>query len=270
MTLTYDAFDQGAGRFHRWLEVGTLVVVLHFAAGFLGTMHWQEAEDDPMPSGAVIMELAALAVAPPDFQDLALGPLVEESVPTPIPTEESVPEELELPTLEEAPLAPEPELVLPQVKPVEAQQEIKEEPNILQQEQRVTEVNTTSAAATAPPKVDAVPDETVKAQTVGERAKPNRAEITWQKALLFHLNRHKRYPSVARNKRIQGIAKVEFKIDAGGKLVEAQIVKGSGSDVLDEEAMAVLKRASPFPAPPGLAAGEVVHLALPIEFTIKR
>jgi protein TonB len=270
LTLTYDAFDEGATRFHRWVEVATLIVVLHLGAGIMTTVHWSEEESDPMPSGAVMMELAALAVAPPDFQDLALGPLVEESVPTPIPTEETMPEELDLPSVEEAPLAPEPELVLPQLKPVETQQDIKEEPELLQQEQKVTEVNTSSAAATAPPKVDAVPDKTVKAQTVGERAKPNRAEITWQKALLFHLNRHKRYPSTARAKRIQGIAKVEFKIDAGGKLVEAHIVKGSGSDVLDEEAIAVLRRASPFPAPPDRAPSEVIRLALPIEFTIKR
>ena len=267
--LGTDLFDDGVHRFHRWMEVATVVLVMHVGGGIAASIHWPEREADPEPTGAVVMELAALAVAPLQPEDLAIGPLVEESVPTPVPMKESMPEDFELPQVQESQLAPEPEVVLPKAKPIETVKEV-EELETLQEEQQVTEVNTAAAVATAPPKVDALPAETVRAQAVGARAKPTQAEITWQKALLFHLNRHKRYPTVARNRRVQGVAKVEFKIDGRGKLIESRIIKGSGSKLLDEEALSVLKRASPFPPPPDRDSGEHVHLALPIEFRISR
>ena len=265
--LDTDFFDEGAHRFHRWLEIAAVIVVMHVGCGVAASVHWPEREADPEPTGAVVMELAALAVAPLQPEDLAIGPLVEESVPTPVPMKESMPEDFELPQVQESPLAPDPEIALPKAKSVETVKEV-EELETLQEEQQVTEVNTASAAATAPPKVDAPPDTMMKAQTVGAKAKPTQAEITWQKALLFHLNRHKRYPASARNRRVQGVAKVEFKIDGSGKLIEARITKGSGSKLLDQEALAVLERASPFPAPPGRRSQ--IHLALPIEFRIQR
>ncbi|WP_158007440.1 TonB family protein [Methyloceanibacter stevinii] len=57
---------------------------------------------------------------------------------------------------------------------------------------------------------------------------------------------------------------------AAGKLVDARLIRGSGSEPLDEEALAVLRRASPFPEPPDRQPGEQVHLVLPIEFLIRR
>jgi len=262
-----DFFGEGAHRFHRWLEIATVIVAMHVGAGAAATLHWPDPDTDPEMAGAFVMELAALAVAPPQPEDLAIGPPVEDSVPTPVPTQEAKPEEVDLPELQESPLAPDPEVVLPKEKPTETVEEI-EEPETVQEEQQATEVNTASAVATAPPKVEAPRDTTAKAESAGVKAKPTQAEIKWQRALLFHLNRHKRYPSAARSRRLQGVAKVEFKIDGAGKLIEARLVDGSGSTLLDKEALAVLDRASPFPAPPGQR--QHVHLALPIEFRIKR
>jgi periplasmic protein TonB len=45
---------------------------------------------------------------------------------------------------------------------------------------------------------------------VGERLKPSAAEVKWQRALLLHLNRHKRYPVEARSRHVQGVTQVEF------------------------------------------------------------
>ncbi len=251
----------------RWIAAATFVAAIHATGGTLAMMQWAEEEYDPEPSGAVVMELAALAVAPTDPQDLALGPLVEEAVPTPVPTKEAFMEEVDLPQIEESLLAPNPEIVIPKVEKVETVKEIEE--TEIAQLQQVTEVNTASATPTAPPKVDALPDQTIKAQVAGVRIQPSPTEITWQRALLFHLNRHKRYPTEARSRHVQGVTKVEFKIDGTGKLVHAEIVKGSGSKLLDDEALAVLERASPFPAPPDRSPGETIHLALPIEFNIR-
>lgn len=265
--LSSELIDYRHVQLIRWVTAATLVVAAHATGGTLAMMQWPEEEYELEPTGAVVMELAALAVAPTDPQDLALGPLVEEAVPTPIPTKEAVMEEIDLPQIEESLLAPNPEIVIPKVDKVETVKELEE--TEIAQMQQVTEINTASATPTAPPKVDALPDQTIKAQSAGVRVEPTQTEITWQRALLFHLNRHKRYPTEARSRQIQGVTKVEFKIDASGKLMHAEVIKGSGSKLLDEEALAVLERASPFPPPPDRSPGETIHLALPIEFNIR-
>ena len=132
-----DFFGEGAHRFHRWLEIGTVIVAMHVGACAAATLHWPEPDTDPEMAGAFVMELAALAVAPPQPEDLAIGPPVEDSVPTPVPTQESKPEEMDLPELQESPLAPTPEVVLPKEKPTETVEEV-EEPETVQEEQQAT------------------------------------------------------------------------------------------------------------------------------------
>ncbi|PRY77799.1 protein TonB [Yoonia maritima] len=48
----------------------------------------------------------------------------------------------------------------------------------------------------------------------------------------------------------QGAAMVAFSISANGSLASAQIARSSGSAALDQMALQILQRASPFPAPP--------------------
>ena len=105
--------------------------------------------------------------------------------------------------------------------------------------------------------------------SAGANPKSSQSEVTWQKSLILHLKRHKRYPAEARNRRIQGVAEVEFHLDGGGHLTDARVIKGSGSALLDREALELLKRASPFPAPPDPPIGGSFRLAMPIEFKIR-
>ena len=50
-------------------------------------------------------------------------------------------------------------------------------------------------------------------------------------------------------------------------LVSSRIEKASGSDVLDAEALAMVKRAAPFPAPPAGIADADLTFVVPIRFT---
>lgn len=268
MTLNSDVFNEGAPSFHRWCEIAALILVLHVGGGIAATVTWPH-KVEPDPAGAVVMELSAMAVAPLRPEDLAIGPLVRESVPTLQPIDEAVPEESEFPELAEAPLAPDPEVALPKAEMLETVREA-ETVDTLREAQVGIELSAAPMVATAPPKLDAVPGEVITAQSLGANVRSNPAEIAWQKEILFHLNRYKRYPAAARARGVQGVTKVEFRLDAGGRLVDARIISGSGSEPLDEEALAVLRRASPFPEPPDRHPGEQVHLVLPIEFLIRR
>ena len=81
-----------------------------------------------------------------------------------------------------------------------------------------------------------------------------------------HLARHKQYPSEARSRGDQGSAIVTFGLDAGGSVTSAKLARGSGFESLDRESVAMVHRASPFPAPP---SGRAQSFTVPVGFAIR-
>lgn len=79
---------------------------------------------------------------------------------------------------------------------------------------------------------------------------------------------HKTYPKRARMRRQTGIVVVHFIIDRRGRLIHGAILSGSGHATLDEEVMAMLQRASPYPAAPQDLAGERIDITAPVEFLL--
>ncbi len=79
---------------------------------------------------------------------------------------------------------------------------------------------------------------------------------------------HKIYPRRARMRREEGIVRVRFVIDRAGMLLEGVIVKGSGNGTLDEEAGAMMRRASPYPRAPADVPGDRIEFVAPIEFVL--
>lgn len=83
------------------------------------------------------------------------------------------------------------------------------------------------------------------------------------------LNRHKRYPAQARRQRAQGTVKVRFTIDRNGRLLSHQMVSSSGHRLLDQEAEAMLKRASPMPTIPAALNRSRLTVTLPVNFKLR-
>jgi protein TonB len=81
-----------------------------------------------------------------------------------------------------------------------------------------------------------------------------------------HLTRNKQYPPDARLNRDQGAASVSFTLDGSGRVTAAHLVRGSGHASLDQEVQAMVRRASPFPAPPG---GRAMSFTVPITFRLQ-
>jgi protein TonB len=71
--------------------------------------------------------------------------------------------------------------------------------------------------------------------------------VTWKFKIVARIEEHKRYPEEARVNRQQGVAQLFFSVDRQGRVLESRIVRSSGSSILDDEALAVLRRAGPFP-----------------------
>lgn len=80
----------------------------------------------------------------------------------------------------------------------------------------------------------------------------------------LRIERHKRYPNVAKVKQIEGTVTINFVITPEGDIKSAKVVKTSGDSVLDKAALTAVKNAVPFPkAPASLFKGEI-----PMELTI--
>jgi len=271
MLTTLDILEPAwHGRF-RWTIAAIVVVALH-VGGALAMLHSPPVEDDADPEGAMMMELAAVAVALPErSENLAIGAPSEDSVATPATEEvkEEQPKE-DLPQLEEAPLVENPEVVLEKVKP----EEVKEKPEDKPVQEAQPEMLASLAAAPPPIDVKEIgPKATAPNQ--GMSRKPNAAELTWQKALYMHISNFKRYPDQARSQRVEGVATVIFSIDGGGNVSNVRIYKGSGSSILDDAAVSMLRAAAPLPAPPKMAEASQLSgntartIALPIKFNVR-
>lgn len=61
------------------------------------------------------------------------------------------------------------------------------------------------------------------------------------------IEKAKRYPAIARQMNIQGVSVVHFEIDPSGQPQSISLKNSSGSSLLDDEALATIHRAAPFP-----------------------
>jgi TonB family protein len=125
-----------------------------------------------------------------------------------------------------------------------------------------------AAEATATPSSDAIPEGTRSispALGTGETAR--RVRATWQKELVAHLDKHKRYPATRSQKSAEIV--VSFALDRMGHVLSASIVKGSGDTAFDEAALAMVRKSDPVPMPPPLIADEGLSFTLPVIFRVK-
>jgi len=256
--------DDRRTRAVRWASAAMVVIAIHTGAT-LALLHPRE-DDDTDVAGAIAIELAPVTAAPAvTSADVAPGPLMQEEAPaaeTRKQTKETVAEET--PHLEPAPLAPQPAVQLPEPQPD------KNEKPQEKVDEKVAHEDTQQANAapmtTAPPPSEAKSSDAVAAPAPGLSAIAAKAQANWQRSLVAHINRYKRYPTEARAHRMTGIVTVEFMLDRRGQVLSSRVMHSSGSAVLDEEAIALLRRAAPLPTPPQKVPPEGIPLAIPIHF----
>ena len=67
--------------------------------------------------------------------------------------------------------------------------------------------------------------------------------------VLAWIERHKRYPPRASDRRLEGEAVVALTLDRRGQLRRVELIQSSGHGLLDEAALEAVQRADPFPRP---------------------
>lgn len=263
--------------------IASAIIVTSLHAGLVAYAYLQPPpeEEAEEPEGAFMMELAPLPVTAATTPAEVSETIADETQPKIVektPTEE-VPEVT--PQKEELlPVAPDPELAMPIAKPVEEPKEEKEEDKPPVEKKEVTEKKEEEPEVeTAKPQeamvqqsTPSAPSSTTAPKTAARRQgttdRQSNQTLTWTKAVVTHLGRHRRYPAGARKSGHQGTAVVYFTIDRAGNLLTTRIRTSSKNALLDAEAIALLKRAAPFPLPPDTLPGEAVELTIPVGFTL--
>ncbi len=91
----------------------------------------------------------------------------------------------------------------------------------------------------------------------------------WLAALLGWLAAHRHYPAIARRNGIEGAVVVRFIVDRTGLVHAASVIGGSGSAVLDEAALAMLRGAR-VPAFPASMPEAEQAISVPIRYRLER
>lgn len=87
--------------------------------------------------------------------------------------------------------------------------------------------------------------------------------------LLAWLERHKTYPREAQSRNQEGTVLLYLEMGREGEVHAFRIHESSGHQPLDEEVLALVRRAEPLPPPPPEVEGSLIKLLVPVEFFLR-
>jgi protein TonB len=222
-----------------WVASAAVILALHAGAGLL-LLTWRDTLTGDEGTEAIVVDLAPFTGPSPDTkQDLAPGPEQQQAAPVPErqPKEpkQKVDEKIEPP-----PPVPNADVALPHEMPKEP-------------DRPKEQVMPPAPVTTAPPP-----------------PRPSAAQLaSWHRKIAIQLERHKNYPAPAQARHETGVTTVAFTIDRQGKVVASHIIRSSGFTSLDQETIATVQRAAPFPPPPANLPGPKFDFTVPIQFNIR-
>jgi protein TonB len=92
---------------------------------------------------------------------------------------------------------------------------------------------------------------------------------SWRDLVVSQLQRAKRYPGGAESRREQGVVTINFTLSRNGAVLSRTIARTSGYAELDQEALAMVMRAQPFPPFPASMTQPRFNLVAPIRFLLR-
>jgi len=117
------------------------------------------------------------------------------------------------------------------------------------------------------PPVERQPVQSAPAVTSTSEVSP-KLQASYEQLIVSHLERHKEYPRRAVRRNLEGQAMLYLRVAPDGSLKFSQLQSSTGVSILDEEIVAMVRRANPFPkAPQGIH--REIELSIPIAFELK-
>ncbi len=285
-----------------WLFAGTVVLAAHAAAGWWVLRERPEPMEAAAAPAAIMIDLAAVPMAPaaveeqiaPDEVDAEAAEAVEaepveeielaeavEPVTEPVEAIEPVetveavePDEVEpVEAIEEMVAALDPvEVPLPVLRPEPEKPEVK--PEVRQEKPK--EKPRRKPEAKPKPAAPSVEKRRAQVETKQDApraaapqsssgAAPSISPARWQARVHAHIARRQKR-DVVRKAGDTGTSQVRFSIDGSGNVLSAALARSSGNAMLDDEAVSMVRRSSPVPAPP---PGVNRTIILPIRFSTR-
>jgi periplasmic protein TonB len=246
-----------------WAFAALGAVLVHAGCLSLALGAWQPDEtDDDLGAPAIEIDVE-LASPRAESTDLPVGPNTEASAASPeVAAQKPVVDKTDLPKA----LPTDTDNPYRQVSPVDAKKAT-QDPKVVTTPALPSEQSVASLATAVPSVEKSVESSRSTAPALGTGQSANRARVTWQKELLAHFDKYKRYPS---ERSVQGAeVVVSFVLDRMGHVLSERIDTGSGDPAFDDAALAMLKRADPVPPPPPLVADDGLTFTLPVIFHAK-
>ncbi|PHV48646.1 energy transducer TonB [Janthinobacterium sp. BJB301] len=241
--------------------IATALVV----AGMLALLLWASWHSVTVapasPAASVMVVFAAQAMSPETQVAHAVGARQSAASSSARPPRSAIPQEA-LPVLARA-AAPE---IVAAEKEEKAAASPSTEPGRDAAQEASLPAQASSSATPAPAAMRGPQAAPFNSDTPSSSAAP----ASWQSRVLSHLAHFKRYPGDARQRKRAGAAWVRFQVDREGKLLASELVTSSGTVLLDREALQVLERAQPLPAPPDNVLHQgTVTVTLPVSFKLE-
>lgn len=135
----------------------------------------------------------------------------------------------------------------------------------------IIDKNATTVAQPAPKEVaPQAPAETIsKIPNVVPQEQVTQYLESYSSLLANAIAKFKQYPKIAQMRGWQGIVIADLEIDSKGTVISIKVKKSSTYEVLDNEAIEMIKKASPFPAPPENLRGKNFNVLVPISFKLE-
>ncbi|OIR04563.1 gram-negative bacterial tonB protein [mine drainage metagenome] len=126
----------------------------------------------------------------------------------------------------------------------------------------------TPIAPPTPPAPTILP-EPIKPAITTDKVDMEAARGKYSNTLWGAIGKYKQYPRIAQMRGWQGEAIVELLLDGNGKLKSKKIIQSSGHEVLDKQALEMVEKAVPYPAPPEALRGNSFTITVPIPFKLE-
>lgn len=97
----------------------------------------------------------------------------------------------------------------------------------------------------------------------------NAAKGNYGEVLARAFAKHKQYPRLAQMRGWQGTARVRLEIGADGSMISTAIEESSGHDILDRQALEMVRKAAPLPQPPETLRNQAFSVIVPITFRLE-
>jgi protein TonB len=157
------------------------------------------------------------------------------------------------------------------IEKIETPQPIKKVEPIQKKITPIIDKNATSVAQPTPKEVaPSPPAETVsKIPNIVPQEQVTQHIESYSSLLANAIAKYKQYPKIAQMRGWQGTVIADLEIDTKGAVISIKIKKSSTYEVLDNEALEMIKKASPFPAPPESLRGKNFNVLVPISFKLE-